>query len=221
MWSKKIGTGRDKMETISETVKAVLHDDGSVRIQTGVALDERTKMSFKRRLRIDEQFPSKKPDSNSALHSVKNVISGDTVLLDDGTILRLAGIKCPHEDDAEHNSYFTEHYHIRLTKMQEYASLSKTYLERLVEAEKFSFIEHSKVDDGSIIGYLWLVDFSLINDFEMKEMITSPSYTCINETILTSGWGVTDSKLQHAYSKKYTELQKMAQEIQVGIWAED
>ena len=139
MWSKNIGTGSEKMETISETVKAVLYDDGSVRIQTGVALDERTKMSFKRRRRIDEQFPSKKPDSNSVLHSVKNVLSGDTVLLDDGTILRLAGIKCPHENDARHKNYFTEHYHIRLTKVQEYVSLSKTYLERYVEAKKISF----------------------------------------------------------------------------------
>ncbi len=221
MWSKDISFGCDEMETISATAEAALHPDGTISTQTEVALNHETQKLFKERRIIEQQYPSIQTTSDAKLYDVTKVISGDIILLDDGTVLRLAGIKCPHEDDAEHNSYFTDYYYIRLTKVQEYVSLSKTYLERLVKNEKVSFIEYSKVGDGSIIGCLWLVDFSLMNEPEMKEIITRPSYTCINEVILTSGWGVADSKLQHLYSEKYTKLQKMAQESQVGIWAKN
>jgi endonuclease YncB( thermonuclease family) len=209
------------VETISATAEAFLHPDGTISTRTDVALNHETQKLFKELRIIEQRYPSIQPTSDAKLYDVTKVISGDIILLDDGTILRLAGIKCPHEDDAEHNSYFTDYYHIRLTKVQEYVSLSKTYLERLVKNEKVSFIEYSKVGDGSIMGYLWLVDFSLMNDPETKDIITGPSYTCINDTILTSGWGVADSKLQHSYSEKYTKLQKTAQEKQVGIWAKD
>ena len=208
----------DKTEKVSVTVEAIAYPDGTVVTETDVALDPKTKRFFGEMEKLEEQYPRMQPPSDATLYNVSKVISGDLILLDDDTVVKLAGVKCPHESDPEYNDYFIKIHKIPANQVQKYAKLSRIYVERFLEGGKVAFIQQSKTNGGVIVAYLWTVDFSLMNDPEMKGLITGPSYSCMNESILTSGWGVADLDLKHSYADKYIKLQKLARENKRGLW---
>jgi endonuclease YncB( thermonuclease family) len=204
--------------TITATANGVRHANGTISIKSDADIPPEMNKQFEKRFEINRQYPADHPSKDTQLFTAKEILSGDTIILNDGTHFKLAGIIAPNKSSTIFNEAIEEKYQVGINKISKYELLSREYLQRLLNDEKLACIPQSKAENETIMGYLWIVDDSLMNDPETKAFIKSPSYSCINETVITSGWCFADMAFSHKFLEKYLILQEHAKAAKVGLW---
>ena len=204
--------------TITATATGIRHEDGTISIEANTKIPAEMDAQFEKRFDIDRKYPAKKPSEDTKLYTVREIISGDTLILNDGILFKLAGIIAPNKSNKIFNENMEERFQVSMNNISKYELLSRNYLKRLLNDKKLAFIEQSKTENGTIVGYLWIVDDSLMRDSKMKGFFKSPSYSCVNETVITSGWCFADMNFSHKFLEKYSKLQEHARNAKVGLW---
>ncbi|GAJ00524.1 unnamed protein product, partial [marine sediment metagenome] len=152
-------------------------------------------------------------------YEAREILAGNEVVLDSGARLTLVGVDCPRIGNDAHNGMLARKHGVDRTTVERFALLSKEYLTRLIEGEKLAVKLTDSDGDGRILsGYLWTVDDSLMHDPETRDVFTGPMYACVNENVLSNGWGFADDRTQHAMSEKYEALEELAKRQKVGLW---
>lgn len=204
--------------TVTATANGIRHSDGAITIDSDAKISPEMNERFEKRFEINKQYPAEHPPKEAKLYTVKKVISGDTILLNDGTSVRLVGVMAPNKTKMKFNAAISEKFKVPTQNIHNYELLSREYLQRLLNEETISYVIHSKLENGQIAGYLWIVDDFLMKDPDLKGFITSPSYSCVNETVITSGWCFADKDSKHKLLEKYLILQDHAVMAEVGMW---
>ena len=77
--------------------------------------------------------------------------------------------------------------------------------------EKLAFLPMETGGDGDYTSaYVWQVDTSLMNDPEMKGIITGPSFSRMNDNVILKNWCELDFENQSKYHHRYIALEKIS-----------
>lgn len=150
-------------------------------------------------------------------HTVKRVISGDTLELESGEKVRLIGIDCPEMDTEE-------------------GKKAKEFVKGLVEGKEIRLqLEVLKRDtQGRMLAYVWyeIVPLSHIKKFKTPENFIviyeknkqgyNGTFVFLNSTILKSGYASSMAMPPNVkYADLFKELYKEAREAKRGLWSKE
>jgi len=135
---------------------------------------------------------------------VVSVISGNTIALDDGRVIRLLGAAVP--------------------KLDEHARASKEFLRGLVEG-KSVFIEYEETDDGAVLkdtdGVMIAYVRYLTKNYEGPEQglrVAQFEGRVLSVKIIKEGYALADTRYPFDHMENYVLLEKSAKENQKGLW---
>ncbi len=181
-----IVSAADKTQ-VSGSAAAERSPDGTITSRPATTAEVESLEQFSKRLKeIDRKYPGPEIPKNAKLFCVTAVDNNGIITLENGQRIRLEGMKCSHE--------------------------TPDYLRRLLmgDMDRVVYIRSSTNNDNPAGAYIWHVDLSLMNDPEMKKVITGPSYSPLNEGALTSGWCTPARSSANAYNDRYEALSKVA-----------
>lgn len=177
----------DERVTVSGSAVAERHADGTITSRKPTSSEiialEVSRNNLKE---IDCKYPGPEIPKNAKLFQVISIDNKGTITLENGQRIRLEGMKCSPE--------------------------TPDYLRRLLmgDMDRVVYILSSSQKDDPAAAYIWYASLSLMNDPEMKEFITGPSYSVLNEAALTSGWCTPERSSSNAYNDRYEALSKIA-----------
>jgi len=152
---------------------------------------------FAGRLAYNWYFPENMAD-------VVSVIDGDTLILDNGKVVRLIGIDSPEKDE--------KFYYEAKDK------LSSLVLHKTVRLEKD---KENKDQYGRLLRYVYVSTLPW-EWTGMKWEQPSGSGKFVNDTMISSGYA---ASYPYPPNTKYVELfdgsERFAREVSIGIWAEE
>lgn len=176
----------DKNE-VSASATAERSPDGTITSRPATTAEiEDLEQSWKRLKEIDRKYPGPQVPKNAKLLRVTSVDNNGSITLENGQRIRLEGMKCSSE--------------------------TPDYLRRLLmgDMDRVAYILSSKSNDNPAGAYIWHANLSMMNDPEMKKLITGPSYSPLNEGALTSGWCTPERSPSNTYNDRYEALAKIA-----------
>ena len=169
---------------------AILKDDGSIETRDANKKEiEALDKSIEAHHKIDKKFPGPMKLEDVAklkLYEIESVNRQGVISLKEGPEIILEGVKC--QFDAEN------------------------YLAKFLSTEddRIAFIPSSTIEQTPIPAYVWHANLNLMKDPELKDFITGPSYSALNETAITSGWCVVDNTKKHKYYDRYKALEEFS-----------
>jgi hypothetical protein len=174
----------------SASATAIMKSDGAIETRDASKKEiARLEQSLERHNEIDKEYPGPMQyDEIRKLHlyEVQAVNMQGVISLKDGPDIILEGVKCEF-------------------KIQ-------NYLAKLLSSEddRIAFIPSNGKDMTPIPSYIWHADISLMKDPELKDFIKGPSYSALNETVLTSGWCVPEKTKTRKYYERYKALEEFS-----------
>jgi len=130
------------------------------------------------------------PSFSQETHTVKRVIDGDTIVLENGEHIRLIGVDAP------------ELHHPR-KPVQYFAKEAMEFTTRRSLGRKISLEYDWQRKDkyGRTLAYIYL-----------------PDGTCLNEELIKQGYGHAYTRFPFKYLDSYREAEKAARENSKGLW---
>ena len=186
LFSASIVSADDKAK-VSGSAAAERSSDGTISSRPATPAEIEDLHQFGNRLKkIDNKYPGPQIPKNAKLFRVTSVDNNGIIILENGQRIRLEGMKCSPE--------------------------TPDYLRKLLMGDKdrVAYILSSTSNDNPAGAYIWHASLSLMDDPEMKNFITGPSYSPLNEGALTSGWCTSERTSSNAYNDRYEALSKIA-----------
>lgn len=137
--------------------------------------------------------------------TVRNVIDGDTVVLNNGKKVRLIGIDTPEIHSGQKLNRDAKRTNKPVAEIKKLGLVAKQFTERLLGGKKVIIEYDDRIKDryGRTLGYLYLNDG-----------------TFINEEIIRQGYGVAYIRYPFKYMNRFRAAEKEAREAQRGLWAD-
>ena len=149
--SKEKQEGSSKSgKTVTATASVVRHADGTISIESDTKITTEMSKQFEERREIERKYPPDYPSPNSQFFTIREVLSGDTLILDDGTLFKLAGVIAPNKSNTLINKTIQDEFQLSINSILKYELLSREYLQRLLKDEKLAYIELYKTDDKQL-----------------------------------------------------------------------
>jgi len=137
---------------------------------------------------LNRKYPNDPPFGKKAIFKVEKVEVDGVIVLENMKKITLMGLNCNSEE-------------------------SVSFLSRFLQDKTVTFVEVSNSDLVNT-GYLWVVDYSFLADPKLQEAVKGPSFSCLNEIALLSGWCEIDESSKHPLKKRFSKLQKIFEESQ-------
>lgn len=124
---------------------------------------------------------------------VLRVIDGDTVVLEDGTRVRLIGINAPEIENRDYGH-----------RGEPYGEDAKKILKQMVEGKKVDLKEGAEKEDryGRRLAYLYL-----------------PQHFFVNRKLVEMGAAEAYRKFLHEFLADFMKLESQARQKKLGMWA--
>jgi endonuclease YncB( thermonuclease family) len=124
--------------------------------------------------------------------TVETVINGDTLLLENGTVVKLIGVTTPEANDPEE-------------RVRQFGLAASDFTQNMVEGKEIKIKYHYQQDntDGRALASVYLVDG-----------------TCLNSELIKQGYGHADRECTAGDVKEFLEYERQAQENRRGLWAD-
>jgi micrococcal nuclease len=124
--------------------------------------------------------------------TVETVMNGDTLLLENGTVVKLAGVTTPEANDPEET-------------VRQFGLAAADFTQNMVEGKKIriKYFYQQDTTDGRALASVYLVDG-----------------TCLNSELIKQGYGRADAECTSAEVKAFLEYERQARESKRGLWAE-
>jgi micrococcal nuclease len=119
-------------------------------------------------------------------------MNGDTLLLENGTVVKLVGVTTPEANDPEE-------------KVRQFGFAAADFTQSMVEGKEIRIKYYSQPDntDGRALASVYLLDG-----------------TCLNSELIKQGYGRADAECTAADVKEFLEYERQARESKRGLWAE-
>ena len=137
--------------------------------------------------------------------SVRYVLDGDTVILDNGEKVRLIGIDAPEIHDQARNRRNAEHFGISPERVDEYAYRARSYLIKAIEHETVRLEYGDEMVDryGRTLAYLYRARDGLF----------------INKVMVQEGYALVYYRFIFKYRDDFIRDEETARQHHKGIWA--
>lgn len=124
--------------------------------------------------------------------TVETVLNGDTLLLENGIVVKLIGVDVPETIDPEERG-------------RHFGVAAADFIQRMVECKKVRIKYHQGQNnmDGRALASVYLLDG-----------------TFLNAEIIRQGYGRADAKCTFPNAEKFQEYEQEARENKRGLWAE-
>lgn len=124
--------------------------------------------------------------------SVETVLNGDTLLLDNGTLIKLIGVNTPEANNPEE-------------RVRYYGLAATVFTQRMVEGKKIRVEYYQKQNnaDWGVPASIYLMDG-----------------TFLNAEIIKQGYGRADSECTSKAIQGFQDYEQQARENKRGLWAE-
>jgi len=124
--------------------------------------------------------------------SVETVLNGDTLLLENGIVVKLIGVDVPEANYSEE-------------RVRHFGLAAADLIQGMVEGKKVRIEYHQQQDnmDGRALASVYLMDG-----------------TFLNSEIIKQGYGRADSECTSKYVEKFQEYEQQARENKRRFWAE-
>ena len=124
--------------------------------------------------------------------TVETVINGDTLLLENGTLVKLIGVNTPEANDPEE-------------KVRQFGLAAADFTQNLVEGKeiRIKYYFQPEHDDEKAPASVYLADG-----------------TCLNYELIKQGYGRADAESRFGDVKEFLEYERDARENKLGLWAE-
>jgi micrococcal nuclease len=144
---------------------------------------------------IPKPFNSKEPERE--WRTVKRVIDGNTLELENGEKVRLIGVDCPETGE-------------------QFWKKARSWTRRLSE-DKYVWLEYDQTRKdkyGRTLAYVHV----FVPGGPRKYGVDFDQRYVVNEEVISEGWGRAYTKYPFKYMDKYRELEKRAKEAAIGLW---
>ena len=185
------GNKNDKeTQTISASATAVRKSDGTLEVRDSTKSEtSKLDQNINRHSEINKNFPLPWNFEDTAklkLHKIKSVSEQGVITLEDDTTLILEGVKCDSE--------------------------APNYIPKLLssDTDRIAFIPSTDSEIKPTPAYIWHASLFLMQDPDTKDFVTSPSYSSLNETVITSGWCVAEQTENNKLFERYRALEEIA-----------
>jgi hypothetical protein len=174
----------------SASATAIRKSDGTVEVrETSKSESKKLDQNMDRYKEIEKKYPtpwSFEEISKLKLHKVKSVNNQGVITLEDGTTLIIEGVRCKPENLG--------------------------YIAKLLssDTERIAFIPSTNAEIRPTPAYIWSVSLVLMEDPELKDFVTTPSYSSLNESVITSGWCEAEQTENNKYYERYLALEEIA-----------
>jgi len=123
---------------------------------------------------------------------VETVLNGDTLLLENGSLVKLMGVNTPESNDPEE-------------QVRNDGMAAADFTQSMVEGKKIRIEYHHRHNntDGKALASVYLIDG-----------------TYLNAEIIRQGFGHADSACASGDAKAFQEYERQAREHKRGLWAE-
>lgn len=124
--------------------------------------------------------------------SVETVLNGDTLLLENGSLIKLIGVYTPECNDPEE-------------RVRRGGTAAADFTQNMVEGKKIRIEYHHRHNntDGKARASVYLMDG-----------------TYLNAEIIRQGYGHADSECASGDAKAFQEYERQARDLKRGLWAE-
>jgi len=124
--------------------------------------------------------------------SVETVLNGDTLLLENGSLIKLIGVYTPECNDPEE-------------RVRRGGTAAADFTQNMVEGKKIRIEYHHRHNntDGKARASVYLMDG-----------------TYLNAEIIRQGYGHADSECASDDAKAFQEYERQARDLKRGLWAE-
>ena len=180
----------NETKTISASATGIRKSDGTIEVRDSTKNEEsRLDQNIKRHNEINRKFPLPWKFEDTAklkLYKIKSVNEQGVITLEDNTTLILEGVKCNSKD--------------------------LKYIAKILssDTDRIAFIPSTDSEIIPTPAYIWHASLFLMQDPEMKGIVTSPSYSALNETVITSGWCVAEQTENNKFYERYQALEAIA-----------
>jgi len=174
-----VGCENQKSVEVSASATATASSDGSVSVH-GATGEEvaRLKEQNARREAVDAQYPGSQTPWGAPSERVIEISVPGILKLEDGRKVQLDGVRCGEE--------------------------GVSYMRRMLQDETTTVAVLPSIESQAepIPAEVWSVD----TDFQSKNLATSPSYSNITETAITSGWCDVKATPTCKHNERYAAL---------------
>ena len=124
--------------------------------------------------------------------TVETVINGDTLLLENGTVVKLIGVTTPDANDPE-------------KEVRQFGMAAADYTQDMVEGKeiRITYFYQQDTTDGRARAAVYLLDG-----------------TCLNAELIRQGYGRADESCTSGDVEIYREYEQQAREHKRGLWAD-
>jgi micrococcal nuclease len=124
--------------------------------------------------------------------TVETVINGDTLLLENGTVVKLIGVNTPEANDPEE-------------RVRQFGLAAADFTQNMVEGKEIRIKYYYQQDntDGRALASIYLLDG-----------------TSLNSEIIKQGYGRADAECTSGDVEEFKEYEQKARENKRGLWAE-
>jgi micrococcal nuclease len=124
--------------------------------------------------------------------TVETVLNGDTLLLENGTVIKLIGVTTPDANDPEE-------------KTRQFGMAAADYTQAMVEGQEIRIKYYFQRDtaEGRALASVYLVDG-----------------TCLNGELIRQGYGRADEACPTGDGEMFQQYERDARENKRGLWAE-
>jgi hypothetical protein len=174
-----LGCSRQGSGEISATAAAVAVPDGSVQSRQATAREKaELDEAIRKEKTIDERFPGSPTPWGSASERVTGVFVPGVLKLAGGASVRLDGIRCDEK--------------------------AVGYLRRILQEKAVSVVvlPAKGVTTQPVPAEVWSVD----TDLQRQGLATTPSYSNVVETAITSGWCQVEASPTSKHNERYAAL---------------
>ena len=182
------GCDNDIQRTISASATSAINEDGEIIVRDATKNEISSLDNFRRKIeKIDRQYPPPTLPLNHETYKVLSISNDGVFNLNGGIKVKMSGIVCNQQGVVYIKKFFSE------------------------KDEKLAFLPMETSGDGDYTSaYVWQVDTSLMNDPEMKGIITGPSFSRMNDNVILNNWCELDFENQSKYHHRYISLEKIS-----------
>ncbi len=182
-----LGCDNNQPQTISASATATRNSEGKIVVRDATRSEEESIHTFHNRImKINKQFPAPAIPFSQQTFEVRSITDDGIFILENDTIVKMSGIKCSPGGVHFIRKFFKE------------------------ETERLAYKKEKISNDNVIESYIWEVDSSIMNDPEMKDIATGPSFSGINDTAILNNWCEIDPTSSSIYLQRYAELEKIS-----------
>jgi len=172
--------------------------------------------------------------SAKATFTVSKVIDGDTLKISNGDIVKLVGVNTPVIRDLKKNKANAAKWGMSLKQYKYYAKRARAFTAMAVKGQTITVslddrnnkIRH-RDKEKRLLGYVRVLDFNKRDFTDEKDLdwrkyvypvISKSGKLHLNETIVNSGFGVTDMKSPFKFQNRFAQFQEDSKNDKRGIW---